>query len=429
MEWTGQQTWRRRQFLKRAAAAVGGIVAAPYMITSTALGGEGRPPASQRIVMGAIGVGGRGSSDLKALLAQPDAQVVAVCDVQAYRREAATASVNRNYGSQGCAAYIDLRELLGRPDIDGVLIATGDNWHSLASILAAKAGKDMYCEKPVSVTIAESRAVAETMRRYGRIFQGGMQRRNVGQFRFAVDLARSGKLGKLRLMVAERARGFIRINRDELPAQPQPPREVMAWDLWLGPAPWRAYNSTIPTRQFWGAHLDFAGGSITEWGSHTVDLCQWANDADTTTPVRYEPAPPGSADVNAWYANGVKLEIRIGLRFGSCPVRFEGDAGYVEVGDSGQMEVRPASLLAERKFKGGFPADDHIRNFLNCVKSRAQPAANADAAHHSITAAHVANICRILGRPLKWDPAREEFIGDDQANRMRSRAYRQPWHV
>lgn len=426
---TPTHAWNRREFLKGAVAAAGGMLLGPHMITSTALGGEGRPPASDRIVMGAIGLGGRGSSDLKAILNQADAQMVAVCDVKAAQRKNGKKAIDERYGNADCKEHIDLRELLARPDIDAVLIATGDNWHSMASILAARAGKDMYCEKPLSVAINESRAVAEAVRRYARVFQCGMQRRNVGHFRFAIGLVQKGLLGKVHTMVAERSKGFARIHRDELPAQPLPPREVMDWDLWLGPAPWRPYNEKIPTRGFWSAHLDFSGGSITEWGSHTVDICQWALGADTTSAVRYEPAGPDGLDVNCWYSSGVKLEIRTGLRFGSCPVRIEGDEGYVEVGDSGQMEVRPASLMEERKFQGGYPADDHIRNFLNCVKTREQPAATAEIAHRSITTCHVANIARILQRPVRWDPVKEEIIGDADAARMCTRAMRQPWRL
>ena len=420
--------FRRRGFLKCAAAG-GGLLAAPTVITSTALGAAERAPAGERIVMGVIGIGGRGAYDMRTFLQHRDVQIVAVCDVKGDRRKAAKATVDKAYGNSDCRAYIDLQELLARDDIDAVLIATGDRWHSLASILAAKAGKDIYCEKPTSVTIAESRALADTMRRYARVFQCGTQRRSIGHFRFAVNLARSGKLGRLHTVIAEKAPAFIDVHINELPPQPTPPREVMDWDRWLGPAPWRTYNAGYHSRRFWGAHLDFAGGSITEWGSHTVDLCQWANDADRTAPVEYSPAGADGRDVVARYANGVKLIIRRGLRFGTCPVRFEGDEGWVETGDSGHVEFHPRSLAAERRFRSGYPADDHIRNFLDCVRTQRQPVSDADTAHHAITACHAANICMRLGRDLKWDPAAEAFIGCDQANRMRSRAYRQPWRL
>ena len=418
----------RRRFLGRAASAAGGILAAPYVITSTALGAEGRAPASERIVMGTIGIGGRGRGDMGALMGNKDVQMVAVCDSQGGRRRGAKATVDRKYGNKDCKAYLDLREMLARDDIDAVLIATGDNNHSMASIEAARAGKDMYCEKPMSVAIAESRAVADTMRRFSRIYQCGTQRRNVGNFVWAVNLARSGKLGKLTAVHAEKYWAQSGVRFTVLPAQPEPPREVMDWNGWLGPALWRPYNSKYHSRGFWNSHGDFSGGSITEWGSHTVDLCQWANDADGTAPIEYEVINK-KGDVSAKYANGVKLVIRKGLRFGSCPVRFEGEEGWVETGDSGRVETHPKSLLAERQFRGGYPQHDHVREFLNCVKTRKQPASTADASHHSITACHVANICVRLGRPVKWDPAKEEFIGDAEADRLRSRAYRHPWRL
>ena len=417
----------RRQFLANAATTMGGLIVGPTVITSSALGANGHPAASERIVMGTIGLGNRGSRVMRAFLRERDVQMVAVCDVKAKQRKTGKTAVDEKYGNKDCKSYIDLQELLARKDIDAVFIATGDNWHSLASCLAAKANKDIYCEKPLSMTITESRVVAETMRRYARVFQCGTQRRSIGHFIFAVNLAQRGLLGKLRNVYAEKAPYLINVHETVLPEQPEPDREVMDWDRWLGPAPWRPYNAGYHAG--WGAHLDFSGGSITGWGSHTVDLCQWANEADTTTPIEYEPAGKDGRDITARYANGVKLFIRLGLRFGTCPVRFEGEDGWVETGDSGEMETHPASLMRGRQFRKGFPVDNHARNFLDCVKTRQQPVSNADVAHHSITACHVANICMRLGRKMKWDPVKEAFIGDEEANRLRSRAYREPWRL
>jgi predicted dehydrogenase len=246
----------------------------------------------------------------------------------------------------------------------------------------------------------------------------------------AVNLARSGKLGRLTELHAEKAKWASGVKFTVLPVEPEPSREVMDWTRWLGPAAWRPYNAEYHARGFWKAHGDFSGGSITEWGSHTVDLCQWANDADATAPIEYEPIPAdGDLNVEARYANGAKLVIRQGLRFGSCPVRFEGEEGWVETGDSNQIEAHPASLLKEPEFSGGYPADDHVREFLDCVKTRRQPVSNADVAHHSITACHAANVSVRLNRPVKWDPAKEEFIDDEEANRLRSRAIREPWRL
>ena len=416
----------RRAFLKRAAAGMGGVFAAPWIVPGTALGADGRAAASERITVGVIGLGGRGTTVMTAFLAQPDTQVVAVCDVFRNKREAGAQQVNERYGNQDCKAYMDMLELLDRRDIDAVLIATGDNWHSQASIMAARAGKDMYCEKPLGVAMTDSRGVADAMRRFGRVFQCGTQRRSIGNFRFAVDLVRSGKLGRLKEMHAEESRGFQTLYDTVLPAEPEPPREEFDWNRWLGPAPWRPYNAQYATRGFWSAHTDFSGGSITEWGATRWILCQWANGADHTGPVEF--AREGEWWVGK-YANGVKLVIRTGLRFGSCPVRFECEEGWVETGDSGELEVSPASLLAERQFQGGYPSDNHVRAFLDCVKTRQDTVSNAEVAHRSICACHVANICKRIGRPVKWDPIKEEFIGDEEANRLRSRAYREPWYL
>lgn len=418
----------RREFVRRSATAAGALIAAPLLVPARALGADGGVPANQRIVMGAIGVGGRGEYVMGAFMGHADVQMVAVCEVQGERRKNAKAAVDRHYGNHDCKAYTDLRELLARDDIDAVVIATGDNWHALASILAARAGKDIYCEKPNCITIAEGRAVADTMRRFARIYQCGTQRRNVGNFVFAAELARSGRLGRLKELHAEKAGANSGVNFAVMPPEAEPKPEDMDWDLWLGPAAWRPYNAQYHNRGFWASHGDFSGGPITEWGSHTVDMCQWANSADATMPLQYE-IMNERGDVRARYANGAYLVIRSGLRFGSCPVRFEGEEGWVETGDSGHIETFPASLLRDRQFRGGYPADDHVREFLDCVRTRKQPCANAEVARHSISACHAANIAVRLGRSVTWDPDKEAFVGDEDANRLCSRAYRQPWRL
>jgi len=420
------RSFTRRSFLRAATAAAAGAAIAPNVVTSAALGAANRAPASARHTVGVIGLGGRGRTVMKAFMEQPDTQVVAVCDCFAERRKIGQGEVNEFYGNQDCVVYADMFDVLNRKDIDTLLIATGDNWHSGVALLAARAGKDMYCEKPLSVAMAESRAVADTMRRLGRIFQCGTQRRSIAHFQFAASLAHSGKLGRLKELHAEESGAFRNVHQTILPEEPEPPREEFDWNRWLGPAPWRPYNSEYSKRGFWSGDWDFSGGSITEWGSHTVDLCQWANQSDDTGPVEFW--QEGERFIGR-YADGVKLIIRTGLRFGTCPVRFEGDEGWVETGDSGEMDAHPKSLLENRNFLGGYPPDNHVRAFLDCVKTRQQPVSHAEVAHRSISACHVANACKRLGRPVKWDPAKEEFIGDEEANRLRSRAYREPWYL
>ncbi len=419
----------RRRFLKSALKA-GALVMAPQIIPRTALGTTEVVAPSERIVLGGIGIGNRGTYDLGCFLQQPDVQFVAVCDVKEARRRAVKKMADDKYGNNNCDTYRDFRELLGRDDIDAVLIATGPNWHCTAAIQAARAGKDMYCEKPCTKNIAQSLSLASVMRRTGRIFQAGTQRRNLPHFAFACELARTGKLGTLRAVHAHPA-GMKTESSGWFTPQPEPKKEVVDWDLYLGPAAWRPFNR---------AHLDgfnfekgggMVGGGVLEWGSHCVDLCQWAAGADGTAPVTYN--PPENNRVVATYADGVKLVIREDgwLPLGSCPVRFEGDDGWIEAGDSGKIILSSPALLAGRKVAeiGGYPATFHVRDFLNCVKTRRQPLANADAACYAHIACHAANIAVFLDRKVDYDPVKHEFINDEEANRLRSEAIRDPWRL
>jgi len=419
----------RRQFLSRSAAA-GAVCLLPQIIPAAVLGKDGAVAPSEKIVLGAIGIGNRGSYDLGCFLQEPDVRFVAICDVKAGRRSAVKNMTDAKYGNKDCAMYRDLRELLARPDIDAVLIATGPNWHATASILAANAGKDVYCEKPCTKTIVQSLSLADTFRRTGRVFQAGTQRRSIPHFLFAVELARRGKLGKLQAVHAHPTAWGMGIESSGwAAAQPEPSKQELDWDLYLGPAAWRPFNRKFLAGGEFEKGGGMVGGGVLEWGSHCVDLCQWAADADDTAPVEYSPYEQGQAV--ARYANGVKLVIRKDgwLPLGSCPVRFEGDTGWVEAGDSGKLVLSSPGLLAGRKVAeiGGFPATFHIRDFLNCVKSRGLPRANADAACHSHIACHAANISMFLKRKLSYDPKQNVFLGDEEANRLRSEALREPW--
>lgn len=430
----------RRGFLQQTLAAA----IAPLVVPAGVLGRGGGVAPSNRITLGGIGIGPRGKMVLASMMAEKDVQYVATCDVQARMREELKAIADAHYGNQDCVTYRDLRELLARPDLDAVLVATGDRWHALGSILAAKAGKDVYSEKPCGLTIGQCQALADTMHRTGRVFQAGTQRRNVPNFQFAAHLARSGRLGRLHTLHASIYK--LECNTSWLPAEPEPPKEVIDWDLWLGPAPWRPFNRSYVVDRRWRGYYDFdSGAKLLDWGAHTVDICQLANNSDDTVPVEYEPE---GDRVYARYASGVKLVMRpdgwIGQAratataanfavgsTGTCPVRIEGDEGWVETGDNGSIELHPASLRNEwRAFtmRGTDPAQ-HTREFLDCVKSRGLPAANYRVMRHSHIACHAAAIAWLLGRKVRFDPAKEEFVGDAEANRMRARAMREPWQV
>jgi predicted dehydrogenase len=425
----------RRRFLKTALSAGAAAVMAPTIIPSSALGKDGFVSPSERIVLGGIGIGNRGSYDLGCFLEQKDVQFVAVCDVKEARRQAVKKTVDRRYGTQNCSMHRDFRELLDRTDIDAVLIATGPNWHCTAAVNAARAGKDMYCEKPCTKNIAQSLTLAETIRRTGRVFQAGTQRRNLPHFAFACELARTGKLGKLKTVYAHPA-GMTAMMSGWMTPEPEPAKEVVDWDMYLGPAAWRPFNKA----QLDGFNFEKGGGfvgrlggggGVLEWGSHCVDLCQWAAGADGTAPVEYN--PPKDGRLVTRYENGVELILRETgwLPLGSCPVRFEGETGWVEAGDSGKLVLSSPALLAGRTVAeiDGYPATFHVRDFLDCVKTRGKPKANADAACYSHITCHAANIALALGRKLEFDPKKHEFIGDEQANRLRSEALREPWRI
>jgi predicted dehydrogenase len=362
-----------------------------------------------------------------------DVRCVAIADVQASRREAGKKLVDDRYGDQDCKLYRDFREILDRKDIDTVLVATGDRWHAPVSMMAAEAGKDVYSEKPCGLTIDACQRLAETMQRTGRVFQAGTQRRSVPNFQQAVELAHSGKLGKLQTLYAS---VYVpSIETTWLPGEPTPAKDVVDWNMWLGPAPWRPYNSHYVAGK-WRGYWDFdSGAKLLDWGAHTVDLCQWANQADDTLPIEYEPNP---TNITATYANGVKLVIDFlktpfGERpgwvqeLGTCPVRFVGEEGSVETGDSGGIVVKPDSLkskLQEYKRVVGLDVSAHARNFFDCVKSREATAANPQVMRHSHVACHAAALAWILQRKLRIDPATELFIDDAEANGLRSRPER-----
>lgn len=420
----------RRQFLKGSAVVLG----MPTIIPASALGMNGTVAPSNRIVLGGIGIGPRGREDLAAFLKQPEVQFVMIADVQAVRQEVVRVMVNRRYNNQDCLKTREMFDVLGRPDVDAVLIATGDHWHALATILSVKAGKDVYCEKPCSMTIRESQELADAVNRYGRVFQAGTQRRNVDNFRFAAELARSGRLGKIHTVHA----GILPLEESHewLAAEPEPGIEKVDWDRWLGPAPWRPYNKDYVQGR-WRGYYDFHGGAaLPEWGAHTVDLCQWAASADDTTPVEFEAE---GQTIHSRYRNGVKLVMRLaGFKGegnwvvpGTCPVRFEGDEGWVEAADTGKIAVSNPSLLqggAPKEMAGTDPTT-HVRDFLDCVKSRAKPAANADVTRRGHIVSHAASIGWRLGRKVQFDPVAESFVNDADANRMCSRARRAPWHA
>ncbi len=440
-----KRTLTRRRFLAGATRAGAVAAAAPLIVPASVLGRGGAVAPSERIVMGGIGIGNRGAYDLNLLLQEAGVQFVAVCDVRRARREAVKQLVDQAYGNRDCATSRDLRDFLARrTDLEAVLIATGDRWHTPASILAMKAGLDVFCEKPSSMSVAEGQALVAAARRYGRIFQSGMQRLSEGNFVFADELARSGRLGRVHTVYAHQLP--FQMRTDWLPAQPEPDPEECDWNLWLGPAPWRPYNAAyLRACGAWLDYYDFGTG-VAGWGSHTICQCQAALGAETTSPVEY--VYPGNSDANGLecrFPGGARLVLdaqgwpKPGVRGrwrGSCGVRYEGTEGWVAIADGyARPECSSPALLQEydavlREYQGRTGRQlHHLRDFLAGVRTRRPGVANEVVMHRTMTTNHVANIAMLLRRDVRWDPVKEEFPGDAEANRMRSRAHREPWGV
>ena len=440
-----QSRWNRskprlsRRRLLRIAAAAAGSLAVPYGIPASALGKDGRVPPSERILLGGIGLGGRGTAVLGWMLVEPDVQFVAICDARKIRREAIKNLVDAKYGNKDCAMHRDLREFLAqRTDIDAVLIATGDRWHALASVMALRAGKDVYCEKPSCMTMAEGQAVVQTAARYGRVYQSGTQGLSMANRVFGIETARSGRLGRLHTAYAQIAPWDAAVMRhDWLPAQPEPPKEEVDWDAWLGPCPWRPYNAAYVAGG-WRGHYDFHTSCIGEWGAHTFVQVQAGIGAQHTSAIEYEYVdnPTGDGMVTH-FANGVKMIL---ARSKDCwgnfsGQRFDGTEGWIANCGEGHDDSRASSpaLLADfKKVIADYVARtqcpmNHARNFFDCVKSRRLTVANPEVMYRSMSTVHAANICMWLKRSLRFDPLKAEFVNDPDANRLRSRAMREPW--
>lgn len=418
----------RRSFLTRGSAIAGLTALAPGHLLSKPVG------ANDKVRVAGIGLGRRGRQVLKAFLDQPDVKFVAIADVQQSSREIIRKTVNRHYGNEDCKAYADMSEVLGRDDIDAVLIATGDRWHGTAAIMAARAGKDVYCEKPCTMSIEECRQLDEAVLANKRIYQGGMQRRNVNNFVFATELARSGKLGKLTELHA----GIWLPNpvRPDLPAEEEPPKTEINWDAWVGPAPAKAYNKDYLRKHWRGFEGFSAGWGLHDWASHTLNLCQWAADADGTVPVEYWFE---NNQLLCRYESGLKLVMRLAgfkdeggwLGLGSCPVRYVGEKGWVEAGDASKIAYSDKALAGGKEPAEMYGIDPakHVREFIESVKSRKPTAVNSTVTRTTEVACHASAISWKLNRKLKFDPKAERFIGDDEANSYLTYQRREPYTI
>jgi predicted dehydrogenase len=428
----------RRRFLQ----SLGAGILAPLVLPASVLGRNGAVAPAERISVGMIGTGNQGNQHIRVLLGMPDARIVAVCDPVRAKREAAKARVDHACAQTrggvlgGCVAYADFREMLRRSDIDAVFVASPEHWHALHGIAALRAGMDLYVEKALTTTIAEGRALVEAARRYDRVVQVGTQQRSSVQFRLACELARNGYLGKLHTIKVGDPRGY-----PGPPIRDVPVPEGVDYDMWLGPAPWKPYfPQLLVNLKGWMLTYDYTVGFQSGWGQHDIDIAQWGNGTDHTGPIEVEghaafPSDGLNDTAMTWhteylYANGVRL-IFTSDNENPHGIRFEGTEGSVFVNRRG-IWPEPKSL-ATVHFKPGdvrlYESRNHHANFLDCVKTRRDPICTIEAGHHANVICNLSDIATRLGRKLRWDPAKERFPDDDQANRMLTRAMRPPWRL
>ena len=422
----------RREFISAVTASL----AVPLIIPRHVLGDEDHAAANERVNLGIIGVGYMMySSHLPHFVRMPEVKVLAVAEVDATRREAGKRRVGDGYGNTDCAAYNDYRELLARDDIDAVVCTTPDHWHGIIILDACKAGKDMYCEKPLTNTLREAKAVMDVVKASDTIFQTGSQQRANSHFRFACELVRNGRIGKLRR---------IEVGIGGLPRPCNLPGEDMEpgldWDRWLGPAPLHDYSSVLSPRGMhshfpsWRAFSEYGGGGITDWGAHHFDIAQWALDMDESGPI--EIIPPDdftqSTGVRFVYKGGVEL-----IHGGRSGVTFFGDEGQIFVNRE-ELESKPADVIKQpigddeiRLYQspGGGHAG-HRQDWINCVLSRKQPNCPVEIGARTVAVCHLGNIAylhgkELAGNSLRWDPTKWEFVGNDAANQWRDYPY--PW--
>ncbi len=426
--------FNRRHFLKSATGVTAGAIAFPYIVSSSALGQAGSVAPSNRIVMGAIGVGSQGTGDMRGFLNKKEVQMVAVCDVDKSHRDKAKKFVDEKYGNSDCATYLDFRELIGRGDLDAVQLALPDQWHSIPAAAAAGAGLDIHAQKPLARTIREGRAICNAVQRYGRVWQTGSQQRSERNFHHPCELVRNGRIGKIYKVEVGLPTGGTSENK---PIQPVP--EGLDWDFWLGPAPWVPFRGVC--HWDWRWIMDYSGGQLTDWAGHHIDIAHWGLGLERTGPVEIEGRGvypkdgiynvPYEYKFTCKYANGLTMVVANNEQLAQG-AKWYGESGKWIYVKRGKLEANPPSVLKEVIGPGEinlYRSRDHKQNFLDCIKSRKETIAPAEIGHRSISVALLGEIAMLTERKLRWDPEKEIFLNDDEANRMLSRPMRSPWHL
>lgn len=429
----------RRQFLKATAATL----AVPYFVAPSSLGLAGHVAPSDRIVLGAIGTGGKGRHNIEQFFKEADCQVVAVCDVDQNHANMAKEMADKHYGNQDCAVFKDFRELASAEGMDAICVSTPDHWHALTTLAALRAGKDVYCEKPLANSVGESKAMRDVAKQENRIVQCGSHERSNNRARFGCELVRNGRLGKIHTveinLPCTDPHHVQAKNLTEIPPAQEVPTGL-DYDQWLGHTAKVPY---IPQRVhfWWRFNLAYGGGEMTDRGAHIIDLAQLALDMDSSGPTLFEAQgdrAQGSLYDAYWeydfvntYDNGVKM---VGKSEGPRGLKFIGEDGWLMMHIHGaQLECSDESLLDEKVAQehkislGRSPG--HHRNFLDAVKERKDPFATAEIGHRTATICHLNNLAITLGRSLKWDPVKEQVIGDDEANEHLTPKMRAPWSL
>ena len=436
--------YSRRRFLAGTSFAAVGALGFPTIVPSVVFGAEGQVAPSNKITMGCIGVGGQGTDNMNSFLGPSGCRVVAVCDVSESRRQKAKERVDARYKDQGCAMISDWRELIARKDIDAVMIATQDHWHSLIAVAAAKSGKDMYCEKPMGVSLQDGQAIRDAVRTHKRVFQGGTMQRSWPDFRHTCQLARNGYFGKIHT-VEVATDGTKNTARYKGPRDPQPAPTVppgFDWEMWQGPAQRYPYHPARTSSDWFMIH-DYSRGWIVNWGVHHLDIALWGCPQLGTEPFEIEGRvtwrKEGFTDTaNEWnatytYPDGFKLVFTDQMKM-PTGIRFIGDKGWVRVdrgwpGHPGlvadpvsllEVKIRPEELHLSN-------SGNHHDNFLECVRSRKDPVSDVDATHKASYLGMVAEAAGRLEQKLKWDPQAERFIGNDEANALLTRPMQNGW--
>jgi len=432
---------KRREFLTKTTGLVAAAFAAPAIVPAKVLGRNGQVLPSEKITMACIGVGWQGTGNMENFLREKDCQVVAVCDVDKKHLQNAKRIVDRKYGNHDCQPYGDFREVMTRQDIDTVMLGLPDHWHAIVAIAAAKSGKDIYGEKPLSHDLKEGRAMVNAVDQHRRIWQTGSWQRSQSNFRFGAELVRNGRIGKVHTVEVGLPAGHSDFARTFGQTELQPPPPELDYEFWLGPAPYAPY-AVERVHKNWRWHLDYGGGQLMDWVGHHNDIAHWGLDFDNTGPIsikgRGDYPKDGFRDtatkywVECEYASGVKTILAGGYREIQSGTKWIGDLGWVYVNRGGVIETEPKSLLREQFGPSEvhlYHSPGHFRNFLDCVKSREQTITPCETAHRSATPGHLGQISMLLGRRIKFNPETEEIIGDETASSMLSRAYRAPWHL